>query len=69
MLTNIYNMEQMAHDIPQDRLREATHQMRVAEALQKLIPESKPEAQTSRLPEIAPVRNRSAARILQLLRG
>ncbi|MEO6456740.1 MAG: hypothetical protein ABIO92_00480 [Chloroflexia bacterium] len=69
MLTNLYNLEQMARDIPEDRLREAYREQQRADALNKLMPARKPETQETRLPRPVAVQRRSAARLLQMLRG
>ena len=69
MLTNLYNLEQMARDIPKDRLREASREQEWADALNKLRPARKPEAQETRLPRPIAVQRQKAARLLQMLRG
>ena len=69
MLTNLYNLEQMARDIPEDRLREASREQQLANALNKLMHARKPEAQETRLPRPVTVQRRRAARLLQMLRG
>ena len=69
MLTNLYNLEQMARDIPEDRLREASREQQWTDALNKLMPVRKPEAQETRLPRPEAVQRRRAARLLQMLRG
>ena len=69
MLTNLYNLEQMARDIPEDRLREARREQQRQNALQKLMPMRKPETQENRLPRPVVVQGRRASRLLQMLRG
>ena len=69
MLTTLYNLEQMARDIPKDRLREASRQREWAIALNKLMPERKPETQVTRLPRPIAAQGRRAVRLFQLLRG
>ncbi len=69
MLTNLYNLEQMAHDIPKDRLRDASREQQLADALNRLMPVRKPETQETRLPRPVAVQRRRAARLLQMLRG
>ena len=69
MLTNLYNLEQMARDIPKDRLREASRKQQWVDALNQLTPASKSETQEMRLPRPIAVQRRRATRLLQLLRG
>ena len=69
MLTNIYNLEQMARDIPEDRLREARREQQWVDAIRKLIPERQIESQEVHLPRPAPAQRQRAARLLQMLRG
>jgi hypothetical protein len=69
MLTNLYNLEQMARDIPKDRLREASRERQWVEALNRLMPARKPETQEMRLPRPIAVQRQRAVRLLQLLRG
>lgn len=69
MLTNLYNLEQMARDIPKDRLREASREQQLADALNKLMTVRKPETQETRLPRPVAAQRRRAARLLQMLRG
>ncbi len=69
MLTNLYNLEQMARDIPEGRLREASREQQWADALRAVMPVRKPETQETRLPQPVAVQRRRAARLLQMLRG
>ena len=68
MLTNLYNLEQMARDIPEDRLRDAHREQQWVDALRKLMPERQTETQTIRLPRPALVQ-RGGARLVQMIRG
>ena len=69
MFTNLYNLEQMARDIPKDRLREANREREWAGALNKLMPDRKPEVQETRLPRPISAQRQRAVRLFQLLRG
>ena len=69
MLTNLYNLEQMARDIPEDRLREAVREQERVTALNKLVRARKPEIQEIHLSRPVAVQRRRAARLLQMLRG
>lgn len=69
MLTNLYNLEQMARDIPEDRLRETVREQERVIALNKLVQARKPETQEIRLSRPVAVQRRRAARLLQMLRG
>ena len=69
MLTNLYNLEQMARDIPKDRLREASRERQWIDALNRLTSARKPEIQETRLPRPIAVQRQRAVRLLQLLRG
>ena len=69
MLTNLYNLEQMARDIPKDRLREASRKQQWVIALNQLTPARKSETQEMRLPRPIAVQRQKATRLLQMLRG
>jgi hypothetical protein len=69
MLTTLYNLEQMARDIPKDRLREASQEREWASALNKLMLARKPETQEIRLPRPIAVQRQRAVRLFQMLRG
>ena len=69
MFTNLYNLEQMARDIPKDRLREASRERQWVEALNKIMPARKSETQEMRSPRPIAAQRQRATRLLQMLRG
>lgn len=67
MLTNIYLLEQMAHEIPQERLREAERRGRLMQALDILTRSRKLNAESRRASDAQAAEKARASKMLPML--